>query len=247
MDHSTQLVLVTGAAGGIGAATCRRFLDAGYAVAGLDVSDRVTEPPSAGEYVGLVADVRDVREVAAAVASIARPVSHLVTCAGIALAAETENEAGFGLPDVETFRETVELNLTSHYVTLAAVWPQLRDGSGNRSVAFASSINALQAFGLAGYSAAKAGLLGLVHSLVTPLGRYGVRVNAVAPGTVPTPGTRAEWAHVPSHFDDMAKLVPIGKLGTPEDIAAAFLALARDLTHVSGQTLVVDGGQSLHR
>jgi NAD(P)-dependent dehydrogenase (short-subunit alcohol dehydrogenase family) len=74
-----------------------------------------------------------------------------------------------------------------------------------------------------------------------------VRVNAVAPGTVPTTATRREWAHVPTHFDDMAALVPTGRLGTPDDVAAAFLALARDLTHVSGQVLAVDGGQSLHR
>jgi NAD(P)-dependent dehydrogenase (short-subunit alcohol dehydrogenase family) len=86
-----------------------------------------------------------------------------------------------------------------------------------------------------------------VRALVVPLGAAGVRVNAVAPGTVPTPATRREWAHVPTHFEDMAALVPTGRLGTPDDVAAAFLVLARDLTHVSGQVLAVDGGQSLHR
>jgi 3-oxoacyl-[acyl-carrier protein] reductase len=246
MNHDAQLALITGAAGGIGGATARAFLDAGFAVAGIDITDRVTNPPGDGDYTGIVADVRDAEAIRAVVASLGRPVSHLVTCAGISLSAETVDE-GRVLPDVELFRETVDINLTSHYVTLAAVWPGLRDGTGNRSVAFASSVNALQSFGLIGYSAAKAGLIGLVRALVVPLGAAGVRVNAVAPGTVPTPATIREWAHVPTHFDDMAALVPTGRLGTPEDIAAAFLALARDLTHVSGQTLVVDGGQSLHR
>jgi NAD(P)-dependent dehydrogenase (short-subunit alcohol dehydrogenase family) len=74
-----------------------------------------------------------------------------------------------------------------------------------------------------------------------------VRVNVVAPGTIPTPSTRKEWAHVPDHFDRMAASVPIGRLGEPEDVAAAFLSLARDLRHVSGQTLIVDGGQSRGR
>ena len=241
-----QLVLVTGAAGGIGGATVRAFLDAGFAVAGLDITDRVLEPPGSGDYVGLVADVRDAVAVREAVASLGRPVAHLVTCAGISISAETA-DAGRVLPSVDVFRETVDLNLTSHYITLDAVWPAMRDASGNRSVGFASSVNALQSFGLIGYSAAKAGLIGLVRALVVPLGAAGVRVNAVAPGTVPTPATVREWAHVPTHFDDMAALVPTGRLGTPDDIAAAFLALARDLTHVSGQVLVVDGGQSLHR
>jgi NAD(P)-dependent dehydrogenase (short-subunit alcohol dehydrogenase family) len=246
MDHvPPQLVLVTGAAGGIGSATCRAFLAAGFAVIGLDHAASVVTAPADGDYTGVVADVLDADALVTAVGDLA--VSHLVTCAGIALVAETANHAGFGLPDVVTFRKSVELNLTSHYATLAAVWPQLRDGEGNRSVSFASSINALQGFGLPAYSAAKAGLIGLVHALVVPLGAAGVRVNAVAPGTVPTPGTEAEWAHVPSHFDDMAALVPLRKLGHPDDVAAAFVALARDLTHVSGQTIVVDGGQSLHR
>jgi len=246
---SPPLAVVTGAAGGIGAATARAFIEAGFGVAGVDVADRVLEPPAGsggGHYTGIVADVRDLDAMRDAVASLGQPVAHLVTCAGISLSAET-GDHGRVLPDVGVFRESVELNLTSHYVTLAAAWPSLRDGTGNRSVGFASSVNALQSFGLIGYSAAKAGLIGLVHALVMPLGAAGVRVNAVAPGTVPTPNTRREWAHVPTHFDEMAALVPTGRLGTPEDIAAAFLALARDLTHVSGQTLVVDGGQALHR
>jgi NAD(P)-dependent dehydrogenase (short-subunit alcohol dehydrogenase family) len=246
MSESPALVLVTGAAGGIGNATARAFLAAGFAVAGLDLTDQVHAAPAEGDYRGLVADVRDIDAMRKSVDSLARPVSHVVTCAGISLPAETA-DAGHALPDVELFRESVELNLTSHYVTLAAVWPALRDGAGNRSVSFASSVNALQSFGLVGYSAAKAGLIGLVHALVVPLGAAGVRVNAVAPGTVPTDNTRREWAHVPTHFDEMAALVPTGRLGTPDDIAAAFVSLARDLTHVSGQTLVVDGGQSLAR
>ncbi len=240
------LVLVTGVAGGIGSATARRFLDAGYAVAGVDIDERALTPPGAGDYVGAVADVCDAEAMHDVVDGFGRPVAHVVTCAGISLSEETVDE-GRVMPSAEVFRATVELNLTSHYVTLAAAWPNLRAGSGNRSVSFASSVNALQSFGLIGYSAAKAGLIGLVRSLVVPLGAAGVRVNAVAPGTVPTPATRREWAHVPTHFDDMAALVPTGRLGTPDDVAAAFLSLARDLTHVSGQVLVVDGGQSLHR
>jgi NAD(P)-dependent dehydrogenase (short-subunit alcohol dehydrogenase family) len=241
-----RLVLVTGVAGGIGSATARRFLDAGYAVAGVDIDSRALTAPGEGDYVGAVADVRDANAMRDVVARLGRPIAHVVTCAGISLPEEAD-DAGRALPDVEVFRGTIELNLTSHYISLAAAWPTLRDGSGDRSVSFASSINAFQSFGLIGYSAAKAGLIGLVRALVVPLGAAGVRVNAVAPGTVPTPATRREWAHVPTHFEDMAALVPTGRLGTPDDVAAAFLVLARDLTHVSGQVLAVDGGQSLHR
>lgn len=245
-EAADRQVVVTGAAGGIGRATVRAFLDAGYAVAGVDLVEQVRDAPGAGEYVGLVADTRDHRALVEALARLRRPIAHLVTCAGISLPEEM-GDAGRALPDVDVFRATVELNLTSHYATLAAAWPAMRGGAGDRSVSFASSVNALQGFGIIGYSAAKAGLLGMVRSLVVPLGRAGVRVNAVAPGTVPTPNTLREWAGAPEHFEEMARLVPTGRLGVPEDIAAAFLALARDLTHVSGQVLVVDGGQSIGR
>jgi NAD(P)-dependent dehydrogenase (short-subunit alcohol dehydrogenase family) len=250
VSNQRETVVVTGAAGGIGSATVAAFIAAGYDVVGIDVSDAVLHAAEQGDaadrYVGISADVRDAAAMRAAVARIDRPIHHVVTCAGISLSAETA-DGGRALPDVDLFRASVDLNLTSHYVTLSAALPALQAATGNRSVSFASSINAMQSFGLIGYSAAKAGLIGLVHSLVVPLGAMGIRVNAVAPGTVPTAATMREWAHVPTHFDDMARLVPTGRLGTPDDVAAAFLALARDLRHVSGQVLVVDGGQSLHR
>lgn len=90
-------------------------------------------------------------------------------------------------------------------------------------------------------------MIGLVNAMAPALGTRGIRINAVAPGTTPTPSTLAEWAHVPTHFDDMASGVPLGRLGAPEDIATTFLVLARDLRHVTGQCIVVDGGQTVER
>jgi len=90
------------------------------------------------------------------------------------------------------------------------------------------------------------GIFGLVHSLAGPLGADGIRINAVAPGDVPTPRNVREWGHVPGWYDGLRKSSPLGRLGTPEDIAAAYLALI-DMRHVTGQVIVVDGGQTISR
>ena len=97
------------------------------------------------------------------------------------------------------------------------------------------------------YSAAKAGLIGLMHALVSPLGAKGIRINVIAPGTIRTPRTERIWAHRPEHFQRLATGTALGRVGAPEDVGRAFLAVATLLTHVTGQVLVVDGGQMVKR
>ena len=247
-SDSGDVVLLTGAAGGIGRAIVATLLGAGYSVLGVDIDGRVVEhpdagAPSVGSYVGVVADTRDPGAMRRVTAEATTPVRHVVTCAGMAFPDE-HADAGRGLPSAVVFRDSVDVNLTGHYVATEAVWESMRDGEGNRSVTFISSINALQGFGLVGYSAAKAGLLGLARALVVPFGAVGVRVNVVAPGTIVTPATSAA---APDHYAQMRASIPMGRLGEPTDVASAVLSLIRDLRHVSGQTLVVDGGQSVAR
>lgn len=239
-----EVVVVTGAAGGIGSATVAAFAAAGFAVLGIDVNESVRQLSD-----GVVADHRDLDAVCAALSVVPQlgTLRHLVLAAGIALAQETRLAGGRELPHPDLFRASVELNLLGHVNVLWAAQPLLFAAEGDRSVSVCSSVNALQGWGEPAYSSAKAGLLGLVRSLAVPYAGRGIRINAVAPGTVDTPNTRAEYAHDPGHFDVMRAGVPLGRLGQPADIAATFLALARDLTHVTGQVLVVDGGQTVQR
>jgi 3-oxoacyl-[acyl-carrier protein] reductase len=83
--------------------------------------------------------------------------------------------------------------------------------------------------------------------LTVPYGTRGIRINAVAPGTIDTPNTRAEYVRDPDHFEVMQRGVPLGRLGQPDDVAAVLLALARDMRHVTGQVITVDGGQTIQR
>jgi NAD(P)-dependent dehydrogenase (short-subunit alcohol dehydrogenase family) len=161
--------------------------------------------------------------------------------AGGALPAEKARPDIAELP-LETFRASVELNLVSAFVTLQATLPHLRALAGDRSIAFTTSTDAMVSYGLPAYAAAKAGLVGLVRSLVSPLGAEGIRINAVAPGDIPTERNLREWAHEPNHYDEIAARTPLGRLATTRDIAGTFLAIADGISSVTGQVVVVDGG-----
>jgi len=254
-----EAVLVTGAAGAIGSATVRAFIAAGFSVVGLDVVETVTEVPAGsspeidgapGSYRGLQVNVEDEVAVADALATAqaAGPLAHVVGIAGGALPEEPVSQADPAQLSAKVFRASVEANLTSQYIVLQAALPWLRARSGvDRSVTFTSSWNALTGVGMPAYSAAKAGVIGMMHALTGPLGDDGIRVNVVAPGTIRTARTDRIWAHDEGRWERLASTTALGRLGGPDDVARTFVALATTLTHVTGQVLVVDGGQLVKR
>lgn len=238
-----SVVLVTGAAGGLGGALVSALVGRGDRVIALD---RV--PIDRDDVTSHVLDLADEAAVTAALAAAeARGlvIQHVVAIAGGALPAE-KTGADVGELPLEVFRASLELNLVTAWITLRAALVHLRRAEGDRSITLTTSTDALASYGLPAYAAAKAGLIGLVHSLAGPLGAEGVRINAVAPGDVPTPRNVREWGHVPGWYERLRKGVPLGRLGTPEDVAAAYLALI-DMQHVTGQVIVVDGGATISR
>jgi NAD(P)-dependent dehydrogenase (short-subunit alcohol dehydrogenase family) len=242
------VVLVTGAAGAIGSATVLAFLGGGFRVVGLDREESVET--SRGElYRGYRADLRDEEAVVRVLdaASSFGPLGHVVGIAGGALPVEPATQDDPSRLSTSDFRASIDANLTTQYAMLHAALPWLRASTGDRSVAFTSSFNALAGWGMPAYSAAKAGLIGLMRALAPVLGAEGIRVNVVAPGTIRTPRTEAIWRHDPEHFPELERTTALGRLGMPEDVARSFVALATQLTHVTGQVLVVDGGQLVKR
>ncbi|MEU4377345.1 SDR family NAD(P)-dependent oxidoreductase [Pseudonocardia alni] len=239
---------MTGAAGGIGRATVDALAGAGLRVLGIDVDEAVLRLDRDGPgRSGVVADHRDLASVEEAMGTAAAlgPIRHVVALAGTALPEEIE--LGDRLPHPDVFRASVELNLLGHVNVVWAARQYLFRSGGDRSVTLCSSVNALQGWGEPAYSTAKAGHGGLVRSLAGSFGAQGVRINAVAPGTTDTPTLRAEYADRPDHFARMRETVPLGRLGLPGQVAGLLLALARDLTHMTGQVLIHDGGQTVHR
>ena len=238
-------ILVSGASGAIGNATVRWFLNRGWAVLGVDrAPSTMTEPG----YRHLVADLEDAAALSHALREAleaAPPLRHVVAIAGGALPGEPQTADEPWTVSTELFRASIEANLTTQFVTVQASLPALLASSDDRSIVLTSSFNAFTAQGMPAYSAAKAGLSGMMNGFVGPLGRRGVRVNVVAPGTVVTPRTERLWSHDQDDFERLAAISAMGRLARPDDVADSIGALASSMHHVTGQVLFVDGGQSL--
>jgi NAD(P)-dependent dehydrogenase (short-subunit alcohol dehydrogenase family) len=234
-----SLAVVTGAARGIGAAICQRFLADGYFVIGLDLASESCSHTSTGHIMACdVSDDHQVETMATDIQNDYGPVNVLVNNAGIWSFGAIEDTSA---PE---FQRVLSVNLLgTFHCTKYFGASMLQQGRG--SIVNMVSIAAHAANPQAGaYSASKAGVLAFTRQTALEWGARGVRSNAVGPGFVPTPGTGAV-------YDDDAvrnvrsSAVPLQRLATPEDIAntVAFLA-SNEAAYITGQVLYVDGGIS---
>jgi 3-oxoacyl-[acyl-carrier protein] reductase len=238
---SDKVVIVTGAAAGIGLATAERFAAEGCRVAAWDVNQT---PESAGVFQKV--DVANAGEVEAAAAEVADrwgSIHVLVNNAGIVRDAQLvkfkEGEVQSRMTD-EAWDAVIGVNLKGVFNCTRAVAPHLIAGGGG-VILNASSVACLNGnFGQTNYVATKAGVIGMTKTWARELGRYGIRVNAVAPGFVKTEIINAMPQKV---LDGMVAHTPMGRMGDTADIAEAYLWLASDAASwVTGTTLSVDGG-----
>jgi NAD(P)-dependent dehydrogenase (short-subunit alcohol dehydrogenase family) len=178
-----------------------------------------------------------------------QPLAGLIGVAGARRRPELEREVDeYGWYRPEAFATVVADNLLSQYIAFRGSYEGLRKGAaewGQASVTMVGSINAQSGYGDPAYSAGKAGLLGMMVALTKPLGRLGIRINIVAPGTVDTTASRKDGGARLSDDQREAILetIALGEVGGAGDIAGALVSVACDLTHMTGQTLVIDGGQ----
>ncbi|MBU6535924.1 SDR family NAD(P)-dependent oxidoreductase [Streptomyces mayonensis] len=239
-------VLVTGAARGIGAATARRLAAEGARVLLTDVdldAARRTAADLAGSgergsaVEAFACDVGDRASVEAAVARAVDTFGALDVLVNNACACAPDAPRFEDEPD-EVWARDIDVTLTGAYRCCRAALPHLA-ASGRGAIVNIGSVNGLQDFGNHAYSAAKAGLASLTRTLAGHAAPRGVRVNLVAPGTVRT----TAWEGREADLAAVRGLYPLGRVGEPDDIAAAVAFLAsRDASWITGTTLVVDGG-----
>jgi L-rhamnose 1-dehydrogenase len=143
----------------------------------------------------------------------------------------------------EIFRRTVEINLHGAFYVTQAVANQMKNQGSGGAIVATSSISALVGGGQqAHYTPTKAGVHSLMQSCAVALGPYGIRCNSVMPGTIATDLNKEDLAD-PEKLAYTTKRIPLGRLGTPEDIATVVVFLASDLArYVTGASLLVDGG-----
>lgn len=248
-NFTGRTAFVTGGSAGMGAATVRAFAEAGAAVAIVD-RDKEAAQALANELadrghraLAIACDVTDEEQVADAVQRT------VATFGSLDMAF---NNAGIMLPPVDAADETAKAFDSIVAVNLRGVWASMKHqlkqmrGQGAGAIVNCSSLGGLVGgAGRATYHATKHGVIGQTKSVALQYGQYGVRVNAVCPGTIETPMVERMVAGGELDTNAAAARVPLGRLGHPEEIAAAVLWLCSDgASYVTGAALPVDAGHT---
>lgn len=242
-----QVVIVTGASRGIGKGIAEQFAKEGakLVLVGRDQAllKKVKEDieTRGGRAIWLKADVSHAEEMEAmakkAMATYGR-IDVLCHNAGIYPMARLENMT------LEQWQEVISVNLTGTFLAVKACLPAMK-AQKHGKIVITSSISG-PVTGLPGYShytASKGGVAGFVRTAAIELAKYQININAVEPGNIATEEFNAQG---PEHVQNMLRAIPLGRIGTPEDIACATLFLAsREASFITGQSLIVDGGQTL--
>ena len=244
-----KIVLVTGGASGIGLATAQRFAEEGAIVAIADVNTEAGDAAVAAlsdraSFTRVdVSDAASVQAWVDAVVAAHGRIDVLINNAGITRDAQLlrvkEGTLVGGLTE-DDFDRVIDINLKGVYLCTRAV-AAVMIGSGGGAIVNASSVVGLDGnFGQTNYVATKAGVIGMTKVWARELGKYGIRVNAVAPGFTAT----AMVAAMPEKIQDtMRASTPLGRLGQPRDIANAYVFLAsEEASFITGAVLRVDGG-----
>ncbi|WP_432697853.1 3-oxoacyl-ACP reductase FabG [Marinobacterium sp. YM272] len=246
-ETSKRVAMVTGASKGIGLGIARVFAAQGYKVAVVARHMEAAEQAVAGivaaggEAMAVAADVTDRASLKDAVEKVTAAFGGMdVLCA---------NAGIFPSADLETMTEddwdlVLNTNLKGMFNTVQAAIPALKKSSAGRIVVTSSITGPVTGYpGWSHYGASKAGQLGFVRTAAIEMAKYGITVNAVMPGNIITEGLEGMGE---DYLSQMAASIPLKRLGSVEDIgeAAAFFA-SPAAAYITGQTLVVDGGQIL--
>ena len=247
-----KVVVITGAGAGIGRATALRFAQEGAKVAGWDVSDKAAaQLESAIQWAGGeshfqavdVSKASAVETAAAAVVEKWNRIDILINNAGIVRDAQLVKWNGGGPESTmseETWDSVIGVNLKGVFLCTRAVVPHMIKAGGGVILCAASVVGLLGNFGQTNYVASKAGVIGMTRTWARELGKHRIRVNAVAPGFIATDMVRAMPERI---LQAMIARTPLGRMGTPEDVANAYVWLASDQAgFIHGAVISVDGG-----
>lgn len=249
------VALITGGASGIGKGVAEVFAEAGWRLALADVDVEAGERTAAElrsrgcEIEFLPCDVADESQVAATVEAAAarwQRIDFLLNNAGI-VGRQTTIE-NLEQADLE---RVLSIDLKSVFFTCKHVIPRMREGGGGSILNVASVTAEAGSAYYTAYGAAKAGVISLTRGLARQIGRFNIRINCLSPGSIAGTGLMQE--HYDGHPEARARerlgllqKMPLGRLGTPRDVALLALFLASPLAaHIHGAVLILDGGESL--
>jgi 2-hydroxycyclohexanecarboxyl-CoA dehydrogenase len=237
----SRVAVVTGGASGVGLAIATRLAGRGDRVAVLDVqTDAVEQAVDRLGVMGRVADVSDRPAVEAAFDAVRAefgPIQILVTSAGI------DAEDAFTTISVETWERVLSIHLTGTFHCVQAAVPDMVAAGWGRIVTISSSSAQSGAANRAHYIAAKGGVIALTKALAVEFAAQGITVNTIPPSIIDTPMACAAEAAGRISVDMVARMTPVGRAGTPDDVAAACEFLCSDdAGFITGQQIGVNGG-----
>lgn len=248
-NFSGKAVLVTGAGSGIGYALCKAFADAGAIVALNDINNTLCQQAAqrinselmierVHAYTGDVADVEVIRAISRQFAEMTGRLDIVIANAGVT------NYGEFLTYTPEAFDRLMGINLRGSFFTAQAAAQLMIDFHIPGRIILMSSVTGIQAhLNLGCYGITKAGIRMMAKTIALEVGQYEITVNAISPGATLTERTLHDD---PDYESNWASVTPTGRVGYVEDVVAAALYLASpEARHVTGQTLVVDGGWTL--
>jgi acetoacetyl-CoA reductase len=237
------VVVVTGASRGLGKAIAEELAGGGAKVVvnysrskepAEEVVNQISE--SGGEAIAVQADVSDAEQAQKLIDQALERfnrVDVLINNAGINI------DRTLRKLSVEDWDKVIQVDLNSAFYTVHAVLPHMTDQGGGKIINMSSFVGEAGNIGQANYSAAKAGLLGFTKTAAQELARFGITVNAIAPGFIETDMV----ANIPEEAQQkLRKQVPLGRFGKPEEVARAVRYLIEDGDYITGQSLDINGG-----
>ncbi len=237
-DLDGRTVLITGAAGGIGAAMIDAFAARGARLALVDIKDPSDIAARLGpQHAGWACDLAEPAEIARVVAEIGdrMGIDVLINNAGLGIVFPAE------VTRIEDWDRSHAINLRAPWLMAAAALPYLKASGRGRVVNIASQAGIIAIADHAAYGSSKAGLIGLTKVLALEWARFGITVNAISPTVVETPMALVGWS---GEKGERAKAaIPVGRFAKPSEIAYAAVYLASaNAGIVNGENLVMDGG-----
>lgn len=239
-----QVVIVTGASRGIGKEIAQQFAREGakLVLIGRDEAalKRTVEELQA-QAISIQADVsspEDMEKMIQETLAQYGKVDILCHNAGIYPYSRLENMT------LDEWKKVIDINLTGTFLAVKACIPWMKS-QGQGKIVITSSTSGPQTAlpGFSHYTASKGGVAGFIRTAAVELAKYKININAVEPGNIMTEGLEGLGE---DHIDRMIRAVPLGRLGTPEDVAQAILFLAsKDASYITGQSIIIDGGQTL--
>ena len=242
-NKKSEIILITGAEGNIAKEIIQKYLDSGNRVIATDISESTKNLQFLNnqnyEYHKMdVTNLEEIKEIYDIIDKKYAKINHLISAAGRPMRTEIN---GLKTVTIEDIDKSIFLNLTSHILIVKTFLRLLENSKENNTITLISSINALKSFNLPIYSAAKSGIYGFMHSQVKELGKKGIRINTISPGTVPTKEDIESNGNFYNYrYKEMLALNDFTK---PEDIADAVYSVTNVMKAVTGQNIIVDSGQ----